>query len=183
MAHNVLFTGHMVDKADRKPPRFPAQKESGVQREIEKRLGSIRSKVSGPIKGIAACACGGDTIFHEMCLHLKIPSEICLAMSIPDFKKNSVSFAGAYWEKRYDQLVKKLPVHILPKSKDQNKDNIWAQANLWMLNEALKGGGRNMTLIALWDGKGGDGQGGTEHMVGIAKKEGATTEIIDIKTL
>ena len=44
-------------------------------------------------------------------------------------------------------------------------------------------GGSNMSLIALWDGKGSDGSGGTEHMVQIAKEQGAIIHIIDIKTI
>lgn len=52
-----------------------------------------------------------------------------------------------------------------------------------MLDEALKGGGENMTLMALWDGKSGDGDDGTEHMVKVAKEEGATTKIIGVSKL
>ncbi|MEJ7830008.1 MAG: hypothetical protein WKF91_17495 [Segetibacter sp.] len=37
-----------------------------------------------------------------------------------------------------------------------------------------------MSLIALWDGKGGDGVGGTQHMVKEAQAKGAKTIIIDI---
>ena len=40
-----------------------------------------------------------------------------------------------------------------------------------------------MTLIALWDGKGGDGDGGTEHMVKVAKEKGAKVKIIDTNKL
>jgi hypothetical protein len=38
-----------------------------------------------------------------------------------------------------------------------------------------------MSLIALWDEKGGDGAGGTEHMVNQAKERGAKVIVIDIK--
>ncbi len=40
-----------------------------------------------------------------------------------------------------------------------------------------------MTLVALWDGKGGDGEGGTEHMVKQAKARGAKVVRINIKEL
>jgi hypothetical protein len=52
-----------------------------------------------------------------------------------------------------------------------------------MLEEALAGGGGNLTLIALWDGKGGDGPGGTEHMVSVAEEQGANTQVINPKNL
>ena len=52
-----------------------------------------------------------------------------------------------------------------------------------MLNKALENGGAHMTLIALWNGEGGDGKGGTEHMVNVAKEQGSKTRIIDITKL
>jgi hypothetical protein len=46
-----------------------------------------------------------------------------------------------------------------------------------MLNAALEDDGKHMALIALWDGKGGDGSGGTEHMVKITYEEHADTNL------
>ncbi|MEP7107267.1 MAG: hypothetical protein ABI760_04780 [Ferruginibacter sp.] len=51
------------------------------------------------------------------------------------------------------------------------------------MNSSLVNGGINMSLIALWDGKGGDGAGGTEHMVKEAKERGAKTVVIDMNEL
>jgi hypothetical protein len=36
--------------------------------------------------------------------------------------------------------------------------------NTWMLSTALAWGPKTVRFIALWDGEGGDGPGGTEHM-------------------
>jgi hypothetical protein len=72
---------------------------------------------------------------------------------------------------------------VLPQSNENNTNNVWERANVWMLESALKNGGENMSLIALWDGKPGDSGGGTEHMIKVAKKHGAKTKIIDIKKL
>ena len=44
-------------------------------------------------------------------------------------------------------------------------------------------GGLQMSMIALWDGKGGDGEGGTEHMVQQAQEGGGKTIMIDINKL
>ena len=52
-----------------------------------------------------------------------------------------------------------------------------------MLHNALALGRDKVTLIALWDGKTGDGPGGTEHMVEKAKARGAKTVILDTKAL
>jgi hypothetical protein len=40
-----------------------------------------------------------------------------------------------------------------------------------------------MNLLALWDGKGGDGSGGSENMVQIARIKGAKVYIININKI
>ena len=52
-----------------------------------------------------------------------------------------------------------------------------------MLHNALAIGRDKVTLIALWDGKTGDGPGGTEHMVEKARARGAKVAILDTKPL
>jgi len=52
-----------------------------------------------------------------------------------------------------------------------------------MLNSALVCGGQNMTLLALWEGKGGDKPGGTRHMVKEAETRGSKTVIIDFNKI
>jgi hypothetical protein len=184
MKHSILFTGHMIDAKDRTDPRFPAKKENSVREEMRKHLIKVKQTTKDKITGIASGACGGDILFHELCAEINIPTEIYLALPVNEFKRASVSFAGANWEDRFDKLKKKLPVHLLPEAKDNTKnDNVWERANIRMLNVALENGGENMTLIALWEGKGGDGIGGTEHMVNIAKEKGARVNIIDINKI
>ena len=182
MKHTILFTGHMIDARDRKAPRFPEDKENAAREAIKKALNKEREKYNDQLTGIAGGASGGDILFHELCKETGIPSEVYLALPKQDYKKTSVSFAGEAWVARFEKLTGKLPVHILSEG-TSNKDSIWERTNLWMLHEALKAGGEHMTLIALWDGKGGDGKGGTEHMVQVAKEAGAKTIIIDIKKL
>lgn len=182
MKHTILFTGHMIDAKDRKEPRFPANKENEAREAIKMELIEEGRKYKDHLIGIAGGASGGDILFHELCGKMNIPSEVYLALPEEDYKKASVSFAGKGWEARFDELTSKLPVKILSSETD-NQDSIWERTNLWMLDEALKAGGENMTLIALWDGKGGDGEGGTEHMVRVAKDAGAKTKIIDVNKL
>lgn len=105
-------------------------------------------------------------------------------MSVNDYKNESVSYAGRKWEERFCSLIQRLPVHVLSRSSDKgNNKHIWEKTNSWMLNIALGNNSQNATLIALWDGKGGDGKGGTEHMVHIAKKMDVNVEIMDINRI
>jgi len=184
MKHSTLFTGHMIDAKDRQNPRFPAYKEGNVRKEIRKHLIKVKQTTKDEITGIAGGACGGDILFHEVCAEINIPTEIYLALPVEEFKKASVSFAGATWEARFDSLIKELPIHILPGLQNNNhKENVWERVNTWMLDIVFKHGGENVTLIALWDGKGGDGSGGTEHMVNITKDKGGRVDIIQIDKL
>lgn len=184
MKHFILFTGHMIDAPGRKEPRFPASKEEAVKDEIYKLLVAQQEKATLPLNGIASGACGSDILFHELCASLNIPSEVYLAAPVEEFKNKSVSFAGESWEKRYDALIEKLPAYELPDSKgDADNMNIYERTNEWMLETALSEGGQNMTLMAVWNGSGGDGKGGTEHMVKMAREQGAEVDIIDITKL
>jgi hypothetical protein len=52
---------------------------------------------------------------------------------------------------------------------------------LRQLYTALSYGPEKMRLVALWNGQGGDGPGGTEDMIQQAKARGAKTIIINAK--
>jgi len=183
MKHQILFTGHMIDKPDREQKRFPQEKEEAVGLKIKEKLQEELADITGQPSGIASGACGGDILFHELCVKLGIPSDIYLALSPADFKKKSVSCAGEGWEKRFDNLIQKLPFRVLPILEENKNDNVWERTNSWMLADALKNAGENMTLIALWDGKAGDGDGGTGQMIKIATAGDARIKLIDITKL
>jgi hypothetical protein len=155
-----------------------------VRAELRKQLVEEKATTKNLLTGIAGGACGGDILFHELCEEIGIRTEIYLALPVAEYKKRSVSFAGKLWDNRFDRLIKKLSVNILPVEKRGNtQNNIWALTNLWMLDHALEVEGKNMTLIALWDYKGGDGNGGTEHMINTAKDKGAKIKIININKI
>jgi hypothetical protein len=190
--HYLLFTGHMIDKTDRAAPRFPAAKEVAAKEQIKQKIKDAVANAGAAKKiiGIAGGACGADILFHETCKELNIESKILLAIPPDDFIASSVSFAGAGWVQRFHNLLQQIPHPVLmdkpalPSWLTKNKDyTIWIRNNLWLLNTAQQNGTMNMTLIALWDGKGGDGPGGTKHMVETAKAGGAKTFVIDINAV
>ncbi len=181
--HTVVFSGHMIDSAERKSKRFPPEKEIQVANEIRKSLEDEKKISLFPLKGIAGGACGGDILFLETCLQLNITTEMFLAQPIEEFKKHSVSFAGVNWERRFDSLLKKLPVHVLDRAADDEKGNVWEQTNKWMMDVALKNGEENTSLIALWDKNPTTKKGGTEGMISIANEKGVRVTLIDIGKL
>ncbi len=187
----ILFTGHMIDAPGRPEPRFPPEKEAAVRSAIREKLVVITGKLAGyTLRGIAGGACGGDILFHEVCAELGIASELYLALPRAGFLSESVSFAGNSWVERFDALYEKLPRRILADTKElprwlsKRPDySFWERNNLWMLQNALVGGGHRATLIALWNGQSGDGPGGTRHMVAETLRQGGKTVVIDINQI
>lgn len=187
----ILFTGHMIDKEDREFPRFPKERQAEVRKKISDHVKNVIETTESAENciGIAGGACGGDIIFLEVCKELGIKTKMYLALPPHKYIVESVQFAGNAWVDRFYALyedadttkeiladTKELPVWLQSKK----GYSFWERNNLWLLYSALSLGGRNLTLFALWDGKGGDGPGGTKHMIEEVKKRGARSSIIDI---
>ncbi|MFO1048707.1 MAG: hypothetical protein U1E52_12515 [Geminicoccaceae bacterium] len=186
----VLFTGHMIDAPGRKEPRFPADKEAVAREAIRQALQAELAMPGGVSRAIAGAASGGDLLFLEDCAELGIAADLYLALPPEQFIAASVAPAGGDWIERFQRACDRLPKRVLAQSKKlpgwlQGKPgyDIWQRNNLWMLHNALALGQDKVTLIALWDGKTGDGPGGTEHMVEKAKARGAKVVILDTRTL
>lgn len=188
--HCILFTGHMMDKANRTSPRFPPTKEESVRSEIKNRIGKIINQSTDEWIGMAGGACGGDIIFHEVCKELGIQTQLLLPFSKSEFIRESVAFAGPQWQQRFQALYNALnTIHLsekeeLPKWLQKQQDySIWERNNKWLLQSALVQDYNSSTLLAVWDQRTGDGPGGTEHMINQATEAGMMIEMIDITLL
>ena len=51
--------------------------------------------------------------------------------------------------------------------------SVFQRGNIWMMEDALLRPNADVTLLALWNGKAGDGPGGTGDMVKLAEAQGA----------
>ena len=185
-AQALLFTGHMIDAPGRKPSRFPASAEGRAREAIHAAVLGLRHDAT---VGIAAGASGGDLLFHEVCAELGIPTRLFLALPLEEFIAKSVAPAGAEWVQRFDALVERLGpenVRVMGQSDglaEGPTDNIWQRVNFWMAEQAVALAPQR-TLIALWDGQGGDGPGGTEHFVAAAPSYGIhVAPVIQMQTL
>ena len=182
----VLFTGHMIDQPGRKPPRFPASCEATARSAIRDTLQQECQRTPGSILAMASAASGGDILFHEVCDDLGVSHRVLLPLPVDLFRNESVSPAGPAWEERFDAVMRRFPEppflgnsEALPSWLGINpKYNAWQRANLWMIQEGLTTCAAHLTLIALWDGTSGDGPGGTEHMIRVAKQSGAAVIIL-----
>jgi hypothetical protein len=186
----ILFTGHMIDKPGRKEPRFPAAAEPLARAAIEKEVRQLLESSPRPILGVAGGANGGDILFHEICASLKIPTRVLLTLPEGPFIAESVAAGGPVWIARFNTLMATHPgkneVQVLSGSKELPSwmrapvgYDVWQRTNTWLLEEALASGAPNLSLIALWDGKSGDGPGGTKDLVDQAKAKGVNTILLD----
>lgn len=183
----LLFTGHRIDAADRKKPRFPRTKEAedAARQAIREKILAERER-SPVAYGISGGASGGDILFHEVCAELGIETWLYLALPKDQYTVQSVKDAGPEWVERFNVLhrqqeararlrvladTENLPQWLATK---KPKEYLWPRNNLWMLTNALADEKRDLTLIALWDGKDqGDGPGGTADLVRSAQDHGA----------
>ena len=186
--HVLLFTGHRIDAPGRTEPRFPADKEEAARAAILDTVATEQKRLATGLTGMAGGASGGDILFHEVCAELGIETQLYLAIPSDQYIVASVAVPDhPEWIDRFHAVEKRSrktrtlsQEKELPKWLKARADyGIWQRNNLWMLHNALAYGGRNVTLIALWNGKAGDGPGGTKDMVDQAAKRGAKVIILD----
>lgn len=161
----LLFSGHMIDAPGRAVPRFPADKEPHARSAIAGVLDALKA---GP-GDIALCggACGGDLLFAEAALARGTALELYLPFDEATFVVKSVDFAGGNWHARYDSARAASTLHVLPQERGPLPPgaNPYELNNLWMLEAASRFGTEKLHFICLWDGQGGDGPGGTQHLM------------------
>ena len=160
-----LFSGHMIDAANRTQPRFPPDKEPVAKAAIETVLDQLGAGVDDV--AISSAACGGDLLFVEACVQRGVRVEIYLPFVEEEFLQKSVNFAGDRWREKFLWVKERVrDWHIMPQELPplRNGEDPYARVNLWMLDRAVAYGSRNISFICLWDGKAGDGPGGTKHL-------------------
>ena len=149
--------------------------------------------------GMAGGASGGDILFHEVCADLGVASALYLPMARTPYRPASVQVAPALdsvpgWVARFNALCRScaaagrlhqlgrsatLPAWLTPLA----GYSIWQRNNRWLLQAALAHGASRLTLLVLWDGQGGDGPGGTQHLVEVARAAGARVQHLDTRAL
>ncbi|MBF0169765.1 MAG: hypothetical protein HQK87_01525 [Nitrospinae bacterium] len=186
----VTFSGHMIDRAERLQPRFPAELEGRVRTEIARHLKALKGGV-----GFSSAASGADILFIEEMIKRKrgasdpdnVEINIVLPCALDAFREISVDPAGRHWNARLTRSLS----HV---------STLLEVSPLQHFASPLDFGFTNMTLIGLsqlraksldtdvaplvvWDGATGDGGGGTATMVANWRARGLEPTIIDIGKL
>jgi hypothetical protein len=179
----LLFSGHMIDAPGRKEPRFPPDQAPVAAEAIAEALAGIDA---GP-GDVAICggACGGDLLFAEACLALGIRLELYIPFDEVIFLSKSVDFAGPRWRDRFFAAKSKATLHVMPSELGPLPEDAdpYERNNLWMLKSAARFGDEKIFFICLWDGRGGDGPGGTQHLMEEVQRRSGRTLWLNTRTL
>ena len=183
----MLFSGHMMDAPNRASPRFPPAKETAAAQAIEAELDRLGAD-AGDLSFCQAAA-GGDLLFLEACQKRGMRCRVLLPFDEAQFIDKSVasSAGGDKWRDRFYAMKQKLadPIRIMPDELGPAPMNTdpFERCNLWLLYSALACGIDKLRFVTLWDGRGGDGPGGTAHMYDEVKKRTGRVTWLDMRAL
>jgi hypothetical protein len=134
-------------------------------------------------------ASGGDLLFLEAALQRQVRTQVLLPFEEEEFLQCSVlpSLQGEQWLERYFAIKQKLtlPIRVMPDELGPDPEGVdpFERCNLWLLESAMAAGGDLVRLITLWNGGGGDGPGGTAHMVQEVQRCSGRVSWIDTRSL
>ncbi len=176
----VVFVGHLIDDPGRASPRFPPEIEPAVRTAIRDRLATLDAGF-----GYASAGCGGDILFLESLLELDGEAHIVLPYTGDQFVKDSVDFvAGADWRARYERLLERAS-EVLTVSDRRMAGGGLSYEYAFLMLDGLAGVRADeldtgLVPLALWDGKPGDGPGGTANSIAHWRDAGRPVEVIDL---
>jgi len=176
----LIYTGHMIDVPGRTPKRFTPQMESAVRARIRRRLEQFT-----PVAAYGSAACGADILCLECVQEMGGELHIVLPFSPGQFRVESVDFqADGRWGERFEQLLESAnEVLVVSERPPPGHTPTYEYANFimtglarlraQMLDTCLQG-------IAVWDGTGAGGEGGTGSLVSMWQRSGVPLDHIEL---
>jgi tetratricopeptide (TPR) repeat protein len=178
----VIFSGHMVDAPGRDVPRFPAKFADAVAEQIRQTLESVDAQI-----GISSAACGSDLLFIDAMLAREADIQVVLPWRKEEFKKTSVLAGGQEWEQRFDRALEDATSVTFLSQQGAPSGNLgYVYCNDCMNGMALFRSeklGSDVRPMAVWDGRRGDGLGGTSSFVDFWTSKGRPVEVIDLESI
>jgi hypothetical protein len=170
----VVASGHLTDRPDRASPRFPESAVVRVRRQIARALDEI-----GLGRGdllICGGARGADLLAAEEALRRGASVRLCLAGPRASFVPESVALAGTDWSERFDHVASCSDLRVVPAV--PAGANVYEATNDWMITLALAEPADERHALLVWDGRQGDGAGGTGHFGERASSAGLPLTVI-----
>ncbi len=179
----IIFSGHMIDSSDRLRPRFPSHLVPAVAKEIKERVYRCDAQI-----GISSAACGSDLLFIEAMLERGAEIHVVLPWRKEEFLRTSVAITDdPYWTQKFDQLLKQVTSVTYLSQQGAPGGNLgYVYCSDCMNGMALYRAetiGSDVTPVAVWDGKRGDGLGGTSSFVHFWRSRQRPVEIIDLSRI
>lgn len=179
----LAYFGHMVDADNRLIPRFPASKVGSLRKVIRGRI-----KRYGALHGFGQAARGTDLIVLEELLRRDLTATVVLPIPKQEFVELSV---GERWKNRFAEICQNKRVEFAPPIRSQRPPDEKLTAALIDANREVKRLAIEFArrldetpiVLAVWDGKKGDGPGGTADAIEIWRDEGYDVDVIDIATI
>ncbi|MDG2224109.1 MAG: TRAFs-binding domain-containing protein [Rubripirellula sp.] len=178
----VVFSGHMIDAGNRQRPRFPDAASADVDAAIRRWLVQQQAFI-----GYSSAACGADLLFQKAIQDLGGESRIVLPFDVEPFRQLSVAFAGQRWNSLFDDVIDNATQVIIASPQRTQGDGIaFEYANLVLHGLAtlrateLQGENCDPIGLAVWDGKPGQGRGGTAHVIKQWQDLGMEVHQIDV---
>lgn len=170
-----MFSGHMIDAPGRSTPRFPVEDVAKVDDELRRAVADTSDPEAAAISG---AACGSDLLFCRAWLDSERRLTVFLPRHTEAFLDESVRFAGPEWEEHFFAVTGDPATTVVgPEPGMDELDDPHSPNNLRMLERACQGS-PPIRGIFVWDGGGGDGPGGTGHMVSEVEGSGGEVTII-----
>ncbi|HVF91599.1 MAG TPA: hypothetical protein VNH22_16160 [Blastocatellia bacterium] len=174
----------MIDKPERKEPRFPPEKEGVVRERLEQQLD--RWGIGEGDLAICGGARGADLIFAELCADRGSEVWLFIALEEKEFLKESVRLPGGDWEKRFHDARDRGNVRSFfleeERGADARTESVFARTNTWMIDTGIEqaGDARNLFAILVWDEQEtGEGPGGTSDFASRVTRLGGQVAIIN----
>ena len=156
----VVACGHMTDAPGRKRPRFPQDQVARVGTEIAFALSTWA------VEGGASLLCGGargaDLLAAECAQRRGARVTMFVPAPLDEFERVSVHVPGTDWRSRFSRLLKLVELEVVPVREGDLTP--FERVNDCIIQAAL-GLDEFPRLLAVWDGRAGDGPGGTEDLM------------------
>src|SRR5258707_2751544 len=178
----IIFSGHTVEAPGRRLARFSVQYVDAAAEQIRLTLDSVGAQI-----GISSAACGSDLLFIEAMLARDADIQVVLPWRKEEFKQTSVLVGGSDWPRRFDRgLEEASSVTYLSQQGAPSGNLGYVYCNDCMNGMALFRSeklGSDVRPLAVWDGRRGDGLGGTSSFVDFWSSKGHAVEVIDLEKI
>jgi class 3 adenylate cyclase len=178
--HVAVFAGHLIDRPERVPARFPAAFEQGVRQQL---IEVLRRHNIG--FGYASAANGGDILFLEALHEIGAEQTVVLPYNRTQFLQDSVDVVpGANWAERYWSALGRA-AQVTTASEQRMLTGAMSYEYGFLLLDGMAAVraeelDTRLLCVALWDRQSGDGPGGTATAIEHWRQAGREVEVVDL---